>query len=189
MVLWSSVEEINLAGTLVLAASNCEAGRKPEPCTSSEKLEPGTDCVTDPEDRIGNTFSTWTLSEEVTIGFAAVVAAIVTDLPGTIVEDGEYRPEADIRPIEALPPVMVLTDHTTPDAALYCALPPSLTWEGPVTVTTFTGVGVGADVDVDFCELCGRVLLQPASRNTSKAGNLDLMIVWRTSGLADFFSP
>lgn len=144
------MEEINLAGTLVLAASNCEAGRKPEPRTSSEKLEPGADCVTDPEDRIGNTFSTWTLSEEVTIGFAAVAAAIVTDLPGTNVEDGEYRPEADIRPIEALPPVMVLTDHTTPDAALYCALPPSLTWEGPVTATTFTGVGVGANVDVDF---------------------------------------
>jgi hypothetical protein len=176
MVLWSSVEEINLTGTLALAASNCEAGRKPEPRTSSEKLDPGADCVTDPEDRTGNTFSTWTLSEEETTGFATVAAAIVTEWPGMIVEEGEYLPEADIRPIEALPPVIVLTDHTTPDAALYCALLPSLTWEGPVTVTAFTGVGIGADVDAGFGKLCGRVLLQPASRNTSKAGNLDLMI-------------
>src|ERR1700733_637709 len=117
MVLLSSVEERNVVGTLALAACNCDVGIKPEPRTSSEKLVPGAAWVTDPEDRIGNTFSTWTLSEEETIGFAAVAAAIVTDLPGTIVEDGEYRPEADMRPIEALPPVMVLTDHTTPDAA------------------------------------------------------------------------
>jgi hypothetical protein len=188
MVLRSSVEERNLAGTLALATSNCEAGTKPEPRTSSEKLVPGADCVTDPEDRIGNTFSTWTLREEETIGFAAVAAAIVTELPGTIVKDGEYKPDWDIRPIDTLPPGMLLTDHTTPDVALYWAVPPSLTWEGPVTVTTGTGVGVGADVDVGFL-LCGRVLLQPASRNTSKAGNLDLMTVWRTSGLADFFPP
>jgi len=59
-------------------------------------------------------------------------------------------PEAEIRPIEALPPVMVLTDHMTPDAALYCPLPPSLTWDGPVTDTTGTGVGVGADGDDGF---------------------------------------
>jgi len=54
-------------------------------------------------------------------------------------------------------------------------------------VTTGTGAGVGADVDVEFLELCGRVLLHPASRNTTKAGNLDLMIVWRTLGSVDFF--
>jgi hypothetical protein len=178
MVLWSSVEERNLAGTLAVATSNCEAGPKPEPRTSSKKLVPGDACVTDPEDRTGNTFSTWTLSEEETTGFATVAMAIVTECPGTIVGDGEYRPEAEIKPTAALPPVMVLTDQTTPDGAVYCALPPSLTWEGPVTVTTGTGVGVGADVAVGFLKLCGRVLLHPASRNTSKAGNLDLMIVW-----------
>jgi hypothetical protein len=33
---------------------------------------------------------------------------------------------------------------------VYCALPPSLTWAGPVTDTTGTGVDVGADADVDF---------------------------------------
>jgi hypothetical protein len=107
---------------------------------------PGAACVTDPEDRTGNTFSTWTLSEEETTGFATVAAAIVTEWPGTIVEEGEYRPEGDIGPIEALPPGMVLTDHTTPGAALYCALPPSLTREGPVTDITGTGVDVDADV-------------------------------------------
>jgi hypothetical protein len=53
-------------------------------------------------------------------------------------------------------------------------------------VTTATGTGVGADVDVEFLKLCGRVLLHPASRNTTKAGNLDLMIFgerwdWLTS--------
>ena len=66
-----------------------------------------------------------------------------------IAEEGEYRPEADIRPIEALPPVMALTDHTTPDAALYCALAPSLTSAGPVTDTTGSGVGVETDADAD----------------------------------------
>jgi hypothetical protein len=150
MVLWSSVEETNVVGTLAPAASNCEVGIKPEPRTSSEKVVPGAACVTDPEDRTGNTFSTLTLSEADATGFATVAAAIVTEWPGTIVEEGEYMPETDIRPIEALPPVTVLTDHTTADAALYCAVPPSVTWEGPVTDTTGTGAGVGIDVDAGF---------------------------------------
>jgi hypothetical protein len=138
-----------VVGTLAFAANNCEVGRKPEPRTSSKKLVPGAACVTDPEERTGNTFSTLTLSEEETTGFVAVAAAIVTEWPGMIAEEGEYRPEADIRPIEALPPVMALTDHTTPDAALYCALAPSLTSAGPVTDTTGSGVGVETDADAD----------------------------------------
>ena len=64
MLLLSSVEETNVVGTLPFATSNCEVGRKPEPRTSSEKVVPGAACVTDPEDRTGNTFSTLTLSEE-----------------------------------------------------------------------------------------------------------------------------
>jgi hypothetical protein len=144
------VEEMNVTGTLAVATSNCEAGTKPEPRTSIEKLVPGTDCVTDPEDKTGSPFSTWTLSEEEAAGFATVAAAIVTEWPGTIVAEGEYTPEWDIRPIEALPPGIVLTDHTTPDAALNCALVPSLTWEGPVTDTTGTGDGTGAAVAAGF---------------------------------------
>jgi len=127
MLLLSSVEETNVVGTLPFATSNCELGRKPEPRTSSAKAVPGAACVTDPEDRTGNTFSTLTLSDEEPTGFATVAAAIVTESPGTIAKEGEYRPEADIRPIEALPPVMLLTDHKTPGAALYCVLAPNLT--------------------------------------------------------------
>jgi hypothetical protein len=111
---------------------------------------PGAACVTDPEDRTGNTFSTLTLSEEEAAGFATVAAAIVTERPGTIVKEGEYRPAADIRPVEAFPPVMLLTDHATPGAALYCVLAPNLTWAGPITGTTGAGVGAVTDAEADF---------------------------------------
>ena len=91
----------------------------------------------DPEAKTGSKFKTLTLSEAED---APAVAVIVTEWPAKMVEAGEYRPEADIGPVEPVPPAKPLTDQTAvaeapPTRALYCAVPPSLTWVGPVRDT------------------------------------------------------
>jgi hypothetical protein len=57
------------------------------------------------------------------------------------VEAGEYKPDADIEPVALVPFTKPLTDQTiagllTPlTTALYCAVAPNLTWDGPLRET------------------------------------------------------
>jgi hypothetical protein len=139
-VLCSSVEEMKLVAMFAPATSSCEAETKPEPRMSSKKLIRGAVWMIEPEAKIGSGLSTFTLSEAEDAGADSVVAVIVIEWPAQMVDAGEYLPAADIGPVELLPPAMPLTDHTTgvvapPSEALYCAVPPSLTLDGPARET------------------------------------------------------
>jgi hypothetical protein len=84
-----------------------------------------------------------------------------------MVDAGEYIPEAEIGPVELVPPAKPSTDHATAElpapltSALYCAWPPSLTWDGPIMET---GAGV-----------CAQRPLQSAS----KARDMIVCRLWR----------
>jgi hypothetical protein len=166
-VLCSSVEEMSLVAVFAPATSSCEAETKPEPRMSNKKLVPSAIWVTEPEAKIGSGLSTLTLSEAEDAGADSVVAVIVIEWPAQIVDAGEYLPAGDIGPVESLPPAMSLTDHTTgvvapPSEAVYCALPPSLTVDGPPRATC---IGVCACV----------TLLQIKRRNANVATKCRLM--------------
>lgn len=97
--------------------------------------------MTEPEVRVGSGLSTLTLSKPEDAGVDSVVAPILTEWPAGIVDAGEYTPSAEIRPVKLVPPATPSTDHTTetalsPTEALYRALPPSLTVDGPATETS-----------------------------------------------------
>ena len=97
---------------------------------------PGVVCVTEPEAKIGSGLRTLTVSDADNAGFDTVIAVTVTDWPAEIVDGGEYNPEAEIGPVEPVPPAKPLTDHrTAPNPLLrgvmYCAEAPSLTRLGP----------------------------------------------------------
>jgi len=129
-----------MVATLTPATCNCEAETKPEPCISSKKLVPGAVWVTEPEVKSGSGLSTLTLREAEDADVDSVVALIVIEWPAQIVDAGEYRPAADIGPVELVAPAKPFTDHTTgvvtpPAVALYCAVPPSLTADGPLRET------------------------------------------------------
>jgi hypothetical protein len=77
-----------------------------------------------------------TASDADNAGFDTVNAVTETDCPAEIVDAGEYNPEAEIGPVEPVPPATPLTDHrTAPNSllsgVLYCAEAPSLTRVGP----------------------------------------------------------
>jgi hypothetical protein len=152
-------EEMKMVATLTPATCNCEAETKPEPCISSKKLVPGAVWVTEPEVKSGSGLSTLTLREAEDAGVDSVVALIVIEWPAQIVDAGEYRPAADIGPVELVPPVKPFTDHTTgvvtpPAEALYCAVLPSLTVDGPLRETC--------------AAICpGAPLLKTVSKNTN----------------------
>jgi hypothetical protein len=93
--------------------------------------------VIDTEERTGSTFKILMPKEAED---PLIVAVMVTEWPAKIVWAGEYKPVVDIGPVEPVPPVKPLADHTgvtgAPSTwALNCALPPSRTVDGPLIDT------------------------------------------------------
>jgi hypothetical protein len=97
--------------------------------------------VRKPEEKTGSGLRTLTVIEANVAELVASDARIVTVWPAAKVAAGEKRPEEVMNPVDAAPPPAPFTaqlkaaEDEPAKTAVYCALPPSLTEDGPVTVT------------------------------------------------------
>lgn len=97
--------------------------------------------VAEAEVMVGTGLSTLSDAEPDADGEATLTAVTVTGFVAGMLDGGVYTPELMIVPTELLPPLMPATCHVTAvfvrfvTVALKLAVPPSLTWLDPLTVT------------------------------------------------------
>jgi len=97
---------------------------------------------------VGSGFRIASVAAPTTEGAATLAAVIVTVFGEGIVAGGVYSPVIEIVPVALDPPLMPFTCQVTEElgslvtVAVICAVEPSRTWAGPLTVTDGVALGV-----------------------------------------------
>jgi hypothetical protein len=135
IVACNSVDDTNVVTTVVPVACNCAPVTNPVPITSSSPVVAPAFSVTVALVTVGSGFHTGSLVDALVVGNATVTAVIVTIPAAGIEVGGVYRPLVEIVPTVLDPPAIAFTCQVTAMFELNCAVDPSRTSAGPLTIT------------------------------------------------------